>query len=245
MHKFNIFLVFLVLPSAASASMDFFDGGIAYWPKNVKPIERVSNEPVVPEDVPAEFDWSAHLDPNRDEFFREGDYLPPAPFMEVSRRPNEQNIKRWFTYIQRKNEVAARLQQKLQAYLRARGNGLPVDRPKPVPERLVADGGVADDVAIRFYFDSQCPHCRRMFAIVGDLARQGVDIEGRQVDREPVPPQLSSAVPILHVDGEDLAKHGIQSVPQLLIASGSTGRLYRLSGYQDMESIKAAIAKSR
>ena len=38
------------------------------------------------------FNWNLYLNENSDEFFKEGNYIPPAPFMEALRRPTRKNI---------------------------------------------------------------------------------------------------------------------------------------------------------
>ena len=39
------------------------------------------------------------------EFFKEGDYSPPEPFMELARNPTDENIRMWFQYLDKKNWV--------------------------------------------------------------------------------------------------------------------------------------------
>ena len=66
------------------------------------------------------FDWSATLDVESDEFFREGNYLPPAAFMELARRPTEQNIRNWIAYQNKKQKLTDTLNEKVSNYKKAR-----------------------------------------------------------------------------------------------------------------------------
>ena len=62
------------------------------------------------------FAWNKYLSPSNDEFFKEGDYTPPAPFMEIARNPSDENIENWFRYLETKNELLRNLQEKLTQY---------------------------------------------------------------------------------------------------------------------------------
>ena len=107
-----------------AGELQYFDGPVNYWSKDAKaqvdpaPKQEVTNSKpeIAKRDDAAntitkekeEFQWTKYLDPNNKDFFREGDYTPPEPFMELVRNPTDQNIRMWFAYMDRKNELASR-----------------------------------------------------------------------------------------------------------------------------------------
>ena len=116
-------LFWLCLLSPASAQSDevqYFQRGIDFWHDSVpdpkaKPAGAPpsSSPPLVGKQSPTQdaaagdqtkggslsggaFPWHQYLDPKNKEFFKEGDYTPPEPFMEIVRNPTDANLKRWF-----------------------------------------------------------------------------------------------------------------------------------------------------
>ena len=108
--------------------IQYFNGTINYWKSQPKELEKepkleITNpKQEIPKTEDAtikentktqEFQWNKYLDPKNTEFFREGDYTPPEPFMELVRNPSDQNIRMWFAYMDRKNELAGRLSKRI------------------------------------------------------------------------------------------------------------------------------------
>ncbi len=255
MHKRQILLLLLALWSVdlladtASAQMSYFDDGIEYW-KHLTTTKKRTEEQDQAETSklkkPAsQFDWQQYLDPQHDEFFREGDYVPPAPFMEVARNPSDENLRLWFSYIAKRNAISRRLDERMQEFThnspmsREAGPAPPIQAAiEPTASPLTVD---SQRFALRFYFDSQCPHCRRMAVEIEKLRRLGVQIEGRQVDQGPAESRPPLAIPVQYATAEEIHKQNIQSVPQLLRADLKSKTVYRLSGYQSADVILRAL----
>ena len=74
----------------SASAFEFFESGIDYWskPEAVRPATAPSSKSAVPP-TSSQFDWNRQLDPKNDEFFREGDYVPPAPFLALVRNPSD------------------------------------------------------------------------------------------------------------------------------------------------------------
>jgi len=164
--------------------------------------------------------------------------------MELVRNPTDENIKNWFQLIDRKNELASRMQKRIEEYL-ARQQG-PVETRAILRERT-AQAQVekvkldAKQYRFRFYFDSTCPHCKKMFETVSELERLGYFIEAYQVDARNVAlPGLS--VPVVKATSDELKKYNIQSVPLLLVGDLKKKIVYRLPGFQTVNSIMATIS---
>ena len=235
--------LFWCLSANARADMDYFDQGIDYWHAGDPPRSPKHDASHAAEKRPAGFDWQRYLDPKNDEFFREGDYTPPATCMEVARNPSNENLRNWFAYVGAKNAVAARLGERMQAFTQAKApREANVERPaKPAVAEAAPAAINTSRFLIRFYFDSQCPHCRRMALEIEKLRQLGFQIEGRQVDEDAPPARPPLAVPIQYATGDELHRLGIQSVPLLLIADRDGKAVYRVPGFQSAETVLRAL----
>lgn len=240
----KIFLILLGSASLTLSGSDFqyFDSGIDYWeskkPKNAPKVLVKAEEKPKPSEA---FDWKKHLDPKNTEFFKEGSHVPPEPFMELVRNPSDENIKNWFLLIEKKNELADRMQKRIEEYLEKQ-QGTPESRSilrekKAHFQQVKLD---AKKYRFRFYFDSKCPHCKRMFQTVSELQSMGYYVEAFQLDdgNNPLP---GLSVPAVRASQEERKKYNIQSVPLLLIGDLKKKVVYRLSGFQTVSSIMAAI----
>ena len=86
-----------LIASIARASDDFryfSDPEINYWKRSEQgayvPPATVPTKPAASGSGPNKsFAWEKYLSPAHDEFFREGDYTPPAPFVEIARNIND------------------------------------------------------------------------------------------------------------------------------------------------------------
>ena len=238
--------------------IQYFNGTINYWKSQPKELEKepkleITNpKQEIPKTEDAtikentktqEFQWNKYLDPKNTEFFREGDYTPPEPFMELVRNPSDQNIRMWFAYMDRKNELAGRLSKRMEEY--AQNNNAAI--PKAAKEKIVQAAHQiptpADDFErfrFRMYFDSQCPHCKRMFETLNDLQDRGYLVEARQVDRGSLE-HIKSNVAIVSASSAEVKKQNIAAVPLLLIGDLRNKKVYRQSGFMTPEQILAQI----
>ncbi len=240
-------VVLCISGTARANDFNFFSSGIDYWNEQKK--EDKSAPPTAPEKKQSvatpdkNFDWKSHLDPNNKEFFREGEYTPPEPFMELVRNPTDENIKNWFAMIEKKNELSSRMMERIQEYV-AKNSAKMEPQSKAIlvnaKESLQKAPPETSRYRFRFYFDSQCPHCKRMFETVADLQSRGFYVEAFQVDGANVAlPGMTVAV--TKASKTDVDKHKITSVPFLLIGDLQKKVVYRLSGYQSTASVFDAI----
>ncbi len=238
----------VLLASVAHADdFSFFNSDIDYW-NTQKKEEKITS--AAPEKKPpaaavpgGKFDWKKHLDPNSKDFFKEGDYTPPEPFMELVRNPTDENIKNWFAMIEKKNELTSRMMERIQEYV-AKDNAKMEPQSKAIlvsaKESLQKAPPETSRFRFRFYFDSQCPHCKRMFATVSDLQSRGFYVEAFQVDGADVAlPGMTVAV--TKASKADVEKQKISSIPLILIGDLQKKVVYRLSGYQSTDSVFEAI----
>jgi glutaredoxin len=266
-------LLTIGLSAGASADeMPFFDEGIDYWrdkAKGASPDETpaaplattTAPEPnlnaesskgaeaaklgqLQKEEAAAAFDWKPFLDAKNKEFFREGDYTPPEPFMEIVRNPSDTNLRMWFAYIERKNALAARLAARMEEYARKNGTAMSSEaraRVQTVASELPrTQARDYRELRFRMYFDSTCPHCKRMFQTLNQLQARGYFVEARQTDRDATH-HLGSEVPIVAASRDELKKFGVSAVPLVLAGDLKDGKVYRLSGYQSVDDLLAHI----
>ena len=246
-------IVFILFISSFShaGTIQYFDSKIDFW--NEKPSSKETSAlPVnVTEKSDSKFPWKTYQDPKNKEFFKEGDYTPPEPFMEVARNPTDDNIKQWFELMKTKNELQANLQLRMQEYMAKNGemNSVPAKEPQPsvpVPQKTKSSNAPLDPsrFRVRMYFESTCPHCKRMFGVLKKLQDNGYEVEALQVDGGPVP-SSENIVPIGKAEPDDLKKHGIKGVPYLLIADTKRKALLpAIEGYHEfgevMQLLRAA-----
>lgn len=255
-------IAFLAIPAVLAvafgansyADIEYFkDAQIDYWKiagAKPKSTDRSRSETkggdVTTPGASLPFPWKKYSDPKNDEFFREGEYLPPAPFMEIARNPNDENIEHWFKYLEAKNEITRRLQAKLSEYA-AKNAQVVSDNPdiqkslRAVPES-VAIMPNAKRYRLRLYFDSKCPHCERMMGTLRSLAQQGFLIELKQVDKDT---QVRGRIPfpVIELLPNELKQYQIETVPTLLVGDLVSSSYFKIQGYQTEQSVLAAIFK--
>jgi thiol-disulfide isomerase/thioredoxin len=241
------FVVVLVF-SPVAFGFDYFNNTIDYWqekqaikaPKKPDPKPQAKEQPAQPK---AGFDWSKHMDPKNDEFFKEGDHTPPAPFMELARNPTDENIKRWFTMIDLKNQMMERMHVSMANYLQKNQMKLNTEEKDLIAQNTQKMAPQNIDVKrfrFRLYFESSCPHCHHMMATMKDLQDLGYYGELRQVDKNkpnfPLPFAAAQASP------EELKSREITSWPVLFIADTGKKLIYRVNGYQTTEQVLQILA---
>lgn len=237
----KIIFVFPIFTQAKA--IEYFDSKIDFWGDKPPTSESTKIPSVILEKQDGKFPWKTFLDPKNKEFFKEGDYTPPEPFMEVARNPSDENIKQWFELMQKKNELQANLQVRMQEYmakngrLQIAGSGA-LTAVEAKPKSKVGNAEVDPTrFHVRMYFESTCPHCKRMFGVLKQLQNDGFQVEALQVDGGAVP-SSEKIVPIGKADPEELKKHGIKGVPYMLIADTKRKALLpAIEGYHDFSEI--------
>lgn len=247
------FSALLGLAIAVSALGD--DGSFTYFGREAldfwkegKPEEsRPATSPAPTATTEEAFPWKKYLDSKNKEFFREGDYTPPEPFMEIVRNPSDENLKLWFQYIEKKNDLSARLQARMAEYLRgAQAASLPAEAREDLRNRaqkVVAGTQAAPNVRryrFRMYFDSACPHCRRMFGTLGELSSQGYFVDARQIDSG-VLVGVRVTVPVERASPAEVKSRAISSVPLLLVGDLEKKVVLKITGYKSVGEIMEAI----
>jgi hypothetical protein len=233
--------------SVFAGELSYFESKIDFWGEKKGP---ATSAPLATEETDnsktGKFPWKTFLDPKNKEFFKEGDYTPPEPFMEIARNPTDDNIKNWFEFMKKKNELAKRLDERVREYM-AKNGQLPPAPAAVSPTVPVTDNKRPLDAArfkVRMYFESTCPHCRRMFGVLKRLQDEGVEVHALQIDRGPVPAD-EKVVPLGLATQDEIKKHGINGVPFLLVADQKRKALLPpIQGFHDFEEVVALLKEA-
>ena len=239
------YAIVLVLVAFATPlrAFDYFNGDIDYWNES-RPTNKQDPPPPKKKETDRKFDWSKYTDPKNDEFFQEGNYKPPKPFMELARNPNDENIKKWFAVVEAKNRLMSRLQRQLTLYLEKEGKTLKPEHRAVLEKKLDEIAPKQIDVKrfrFRLYFDSQCPHCKNMMQTAHELQAMGYYVEVRQIDR--AKPAFAVPFPIVWATPEEVKAKKINSWPVLFVADTSKQLVYRLQGYQPTKTVLGKLSQ--
>jgi len=162
--------------------------------------------------------------------------------MELARNPSDKNISNWIEFNKKKNALNQRLQLRMREYL-TQTKQL---NPKVAEVIKTRSINLSSDFEpsryrIRMYFDSKCPHCKRMFQTLVSLQDQGIYVEALQVDDLNVKAS-TFPIPTRRASKSEVKKHKISAVPFTLIADLKKKVLYPpIKGFQSVESMTALI----
>lgn len=243
-------MAFLCLSSGHLYAFDFFETDIDYWNKpkvkkehsNTNTAIASKEEAKVAEKKSDSFDWKKQLDPKNDAFFKEGDHTPPAAFMELARNPTDQNITNWFKLIEKKNLLSQRLSQRIAEYVKKNKKLKPEEKIALTETKQELPQSTDDYKRFRFrmYFESSCPHCKRMFQTMKELQEMGYFVELKQIDDNT---EIRRSLPfaVTQASKEELKNKNINSWPVLFIGDLKKKVTYRLNGYRSTTDVISAI----
>ncbi len=238
---------------ASGSEFQYFQKEIDFWNEKPEAVSspseptketKVDKPPVSKaEEAPKEpFQWGTFMDPKNKEFFKEGDYTPPEPFMELVRNPTDENMKMWFAYNEKKNELSTRLSQRMAEYLAKNGQAVPeVEKARIAAVAPATPKNIdVQRYRLRMYFNSTCPHCQRMFTTLSELQAKGFFVEAKQLDREKGPVR-SLPFPADFASPDEIKQKNIQGVPLLLIGDLKKKVVYRVNGFQTTTDVLKTI----
>lgn len=226
-----------------AAEINFFESEINFWGDSKK-IETSPKKETDKKSADSKFQWKEYLDPKNKEFFKEGDYTPPEPFMEVARNPSNENIKNWFELMRKKNEIQTRLQKRMAEYMALQQkDSVITESSKKIAVKVNKEAKEVDSsrFRIRMFFDSQCPHCKKMFQTLERLQQEGFAVEALQVDSKRFDASITT-IQIIKATADDLQKHKIESVPFVLVADVKNKIILPpITGYQEYRDVKQML----
>lgn len=231
---FSLLLLALIEPCLAE-EFQFFDKGIDYWGEE-NPKEAPRKREAVGSGRKKSFDWDKYMDPENDEFFKEGNYTPPAPFMEFYRRPTKENTLKWDAYIKKRNQIHKRALLAAKKYLPQ------VASPSINREFMAKSSGknlgieVFKGKWLVFYFDKNCPHCSAMYPTINRLAMSGVNVQAVRLDPgKGIIEGLN--IPWQKVKPDEKKKMKIGVTPTLLVIDDANRKVTRIEGNRSIQEI--------
>ena len=132
-----------------------------------------------------------------------------------------------------------------QEYLAKNGPAIPAQEKERVAIQLAHLPKTATNAKrfrFRLYFDSHCPHCKRMLGTMADLQTRGYFVEARQVDKD-TRDLAGIAIPVEQAQASEMKEMDIQSVPVLLVGDLAKKVVYRINGYQTTAQVLAALPR--
>jgi hypothetical protein len=174
--------MWLATAEAGSGAGAWFSRPLDYWggaPYGA-PLAEPSSAPAPTGEAPsapeeaAAFDWADYADPRTEQFWKDGDHVPPAPLLEVIRSPTPENVARYRAWTSQQLEVAAWVSELLAA-------------PDAAPP--VSWSGVQ----VVYFYASACGYCRKNTPEVLELMTLGADVMPVHLDR-PSPAYPSSTL---------------------------------------------------
>lgn len=225
---------FLILTNSLTWSNDmsfFNDSKIDYWNKSKTHTSK--------KEVPPSSKWKQFLDPNSNEFFKEGNHIPPEPFMELARNPTDENIKNWFALMDAKNKIMSRLQENIQAYMAKNGSYNAQEKQlietevKKLNPTTILDGDIKR-FRFQLYVDSHCGHCKKMLETMKEFIQLGYYVEIKQIDKEPLGPL---PFVLTYASTNEIKQKQITSWPVLFVADTKKEKIYRINGFNSTKDI--------
>ena len=253
--------MFYTLVPQKVLAFKYFDKSIDYW--NIKKSEidnkedksrptkkrgtsishsKDSSKRSIREDQKEKFDWEPYLNPQSpkdlEELFREGDYTPPKPLLELANNPTDENIKNWFRLIEKRNHFLNQLNLRMSEYLKKNKGLASTERSLIEKQREKVQTKPLDYRRFQFlmYFESSCPHCKRMMSELIKLKNMGFYIELRQVDNEKSDTQ-GLPFTIRRASKSELKARKIDAWPVLFVGDKTNKVVYRIDGFQTAENI--------
>ncbi len=192
------------------------------------------------------FDWKNYEDPERPEFWDDGDGMPPRPFRYFAAHPTEDNRVKLLGWIKKQHEViaevVAKLGQDAQSIL---GDKLAYGKPGTIKftnqKDLGGDGQRFSwrNISLAYVYSSTCAACQREKPVIDQLQGLGVNIVYFQTDFGKNPPLFAKSQP--HT--EEIAEiFPYEVTPTLYIKAQGHGT-QRIEGYLSFDELYQYINK--
>lgn len=235
-----LFIIYILLLPINASAIIYYSDGIDFWRSNNAGSTKKESPKESHED--AEF-WKQQSDPANDEFFREGDYIPPKPVLRVIRNPTDQNIREWQAYNEKRAKLLSILVDKMTEYEAKNSKKMKPEEKSVFRNKINSVPTLAKDrnrFLFRFYFDSNCPHCKRMFDTIRSLQEAGYYVDARRIDSRKIEP---SVVPFTfrQADTAEIKRFKVDAVPVLFVADSKKKEQFRINGYQPFQSVVQAL----
>jgi hypothetical protein len=231
LHKLGLLFCSLV-QGCAPAFAGVFEGGVKFFEEDERKSQAKSLEEKTQDEK--KFDWKSQMDIENDQFFREGDYIPPAPLLEALRRPTKENIVMFDKWNEARNQLLERYEAARAKYVGGEKARIPSTESAKAPANL-------KKFRFAFYFDAACPHCHEMFETINQLAQRGIYVEAIRVDRRDQEVR-GLAIPWVAATPEELKKINLKAVPMTVAFDDKTKKAYQFTGKKSISELGALLS---
>lgn len=239
-------LIHSLVNSPANASdLEFFKNDVSFWEEKQRAKNPKKKTITRPKQENKRFHWDKYLNIKNDEFFKEGNHLPPAPLMEATRNPTKKNIENFEKWVNLRNEARKRFIKAYADYKKKTVN-IPDEQVAFINNRLAQIPEINVDNAkysFTMYYDSNCPHCKKMVHTFKELNARGFNTIIKQVDRGRIKDDISPLVivPASKNEIKSLIKKG-KGTPTTVVST-KDGRTYSVSGYYPTNQLLSILSK--
>ncbi len=219
-----ILLLFIFSITIQTHSKPYFDSKISYFDEVKKEIPKKKANKQTKKDG---FSWAEQMDPNNDEFFKEGNYMPPKAYIEAIRNPSDENVKNYLSYMGKKQKL-------LEAFKNKVAN---LSQTKKVNVHLQDQPQISNfDQKVLFFHDIDCPFCKKMYPEINQALNSGVFVEAIRVDKKREQTK-GLIIPSRRITKKERAKYKIEAVPALLVVNKKNKKILKYSGYKNFKEI--------
>lgn len=230
----------LILGFSSQALAGVFSDGVKFFDEGSTGTPRPVPEKTIEQPKTSKFSWSEQLDIEKDQFFKEGDYTPPAPFIEALRRPTKENILNFEKWQAMRNLLLQRYETARAQYVQQNG----VTMPKAQAQVTNVDEQDIEKYHYVFYFESTCPSCHAMFQTINEMVQRGVYVEAVRVDKNSNEVQGLN-IPWTFANPEELKKLNLKAVPVLVAIDEKTKKAYQMTGRKSIKQILQVISQGK
>ena len=225
-----------LLVFSAEAQGGIFKEGIRFF-EEPSAAPKAEPEKTTPAPKAKPFSWSDQLDIEKDQFFKEGDYIPPAPLIEALRRPTKENIENFEKWQAMRNLLLERYEAARLQYVAKNGASIP-----RAPALAEVNTGDINKYRYLFYFESTCPHCHAMFQTINEMVRGGAYVEAIRIDKGEGEVR-GLEIPWSFAKPDELKKLNVKAVPVLVAIDEKTKRAYQMTGKKTVREILQVISR--
>ena len=230
-YKLAIVLLVSIILFQVRSSEFYETEEINWWKQTESKVEKVEEaeaKSVKKTKEKSAFNWDAYLNTESDEFYRNGDKMPPRPVIEAMKNQTDENIENYMKWQNKRTNMAMKFSKKIQSY---------VVKNQKENKRIKTPS--LRRYRFQYYFDSTCPNCKKMSSTVIGLDRSGFDVEAVQLDTGNQ--MLEYKFKTRWVIQKDYKKHNLKGVPLLVIADLKRRQLFYIDGYVTLEEVYSFI----
>ncbi len=230
-------IILIILTFGTHSFAGIFSDGVKFFDEDISTkMEKKRTD--IKDPTKQKFSWNEQLNIENDQFFKEGDYMPPAPLVEALRRPTKENILNFEKWQEMRNLLLQRYEVARSQYVAQTKTNIPKNEINETTSEEVE----LKKFRFIFYFESTCPSCHSMFQTINQMVQRGIYVEAIRVDKsERAVSGLN--LPWNYANSEELKKLNLKAVPVLVAIEEESNRAYQMTGRKNIKEILQTIQR--